>query len=209
MNVKIIGECRVLKDVLIGDKSLPVANLKLVSNFNDGTKGLIKLELGIFVDKLEFNDDAKLTINGIVLGTENERKIYEQLKEKFEPLQGKSLIEETKSILDNLSESRDMYINTRIPIPDKLSQAHKAMAHVVFCLKEYCHLENKQSEGNEWISTEKQLPLNGSKVQTLHDGNYLLHGNYMIDAIFIDNSFFRDADNVLILPLPTHWRYKK
>jgi hypothetical protein len=164
--------------ILINDKEFPVTALQ----FNLDMENHNKAEISVLVHKCDFEVNANLVLNGVILGTDNELRLYEQLKEKFEPKVVGGLAVELK------------------PTQNQIDRLTKRLL-----LEQSKRLEEKANEigEHEWLCRDQHLPDENSKVELL------INDRYIINATYIYGSFFRDSDDVLILPAPSQWRYKK
>jgi chorismate mutase len=156
-----------------------IDNLNLeteILQFNLGMENHNKAETSILVHKCDSEVNADL---------EDERRLYEQLKEKFEPK-------------ENSKKIGELYVQLK-PTQNEIDRLTKRLL---------LELSKRLEESNEigeckWIRVSQYLPTENSKVELL------VNNRYIINATYIYGSFFRDSDNVLISPIPYHWRYKK
>jgi len=82
-NVKITSENGKIKDVFIEGVLVPVKKANLSFDFCEGEYGVPKLVIENYIKNFEFDGDANLFVNCILLGLDNERRLYQQLKEKY------------------------------------------------------------------------------------------------------------------------------
>jgi hypothetical protein len=163
--------------ILINDKEFPVTALQ----FNLDMENHNKAEISVLVHKCDFEVNANLVLNGVILGTDNELRLYEQLKEKFEPKVVGGLAVELK------------------PTQNQIDRLTKRLL-----LEQSKRLEEKANEigESEWISIQAPKPKGGSIVEILQ--------NACIEKI-ADYEFpeFYDVVTNERLANVTHWRYKK
>jgi hypothetical protein len=81
--VKITGNS-IVNEVIIEGQNIPVADATISFNFNDSTAGVPRITMSNFIKDFEFSGNAEVVINGIAIGDESEKRLYEQLRKKYE-----------------------------------------------------------------------------------------------------------------------------
>jgi hypothetical protein len=197
--------------ILINDKEFPVTALQ----FNLDMENHNKAEISILVHKCDFEVNADLVLNGVIVGIENERRLYEQLKEKFEPkkkigevymkvntdftqdnvLKVKHAVDRIiKNLLDRRGLRQEFEnIDTETKEEIRISWMKIIIDELLTCIP----------EEPEWISVKDFQPANTSDVETIGDRNT---GMQTIVLCLFQNGIFYSGDHLIT---PTHWRYKK
>jgi hypothetical protein len=210
--------------ILINDKEFPVTALQ----FNLDMEHHNKAEISILVHKCDFEVNADLVLNGVIVGIENERRLYEQLKEKFEPkkkigevymkvntdftqdnvLKVKHAVDRIiKNLLDRRGLRQEFEnIDTETKEEIRISWMKIIIDELLTCTP----------EEPEWISVKDELPTRNIQLEVklkeqfesvINKGKFsevIWQGH----AKFIGLRFIDDSQ-VCIDDIVTHWRYKK